>query len=540
MASPSQTTSIAAPGFFGLNIQESSVSLSSGFALKATNCVIDKYGRVGARRGWTPVNTAVNTDLGSGNAVEFIFEMIAAGGNKTISAGNNKLFTGTTTMTTATVRNAANNANVSVTITANNWQGASLPYGDGSAAEPHTYLVQSGHPVLVYHELPVAGGANPHSHDSGSFGFQQLGDVGTLPTGYSTSDFKPNCVLAAYGRIWTADIAGDTQTVYFTRLLDGSDFQGGDSGSLSLNAVFPNTDKIVAIAAHNGFLIIFGRNNIAVYSNPIDVTTLSLVDYIPNVGCIARDSVQNTGTDIIFLSDSGVRSLQRIIQEKSLPMRDISKNVRDDLITSVNSEAAENIKSIYYDREAFYLLSLPVTKVVYCFDMRTSLQDGSARTTIWSSIEPKCFIVTNNKELYLGKPGYIGKYFGHSDNGTQYRLIYYTNYFDFDSPTIEKIMKQIGFVVIGGINQDVSIKWGFDYTENYFSSTKTLDTGSIYEYNIGEYNIAEFSNGIVLDKFKIQAGGKGSVMQIGLEAEINGNPMSIQRIDIYIKQGKQA
>jgi hypothetical protein len=27
-------------------------------------------------------------------------------------------------------------------------------------------------------------------------------------------------------------------------------------------------------------------------------------------------------------------------------------------------------------------------------------------------------------------------------------------------------------------------------------------------------------------------------MQIGLEAEINGNPISIQRIDVYIKQGK--
>jgi hypothetical protein len=27
-------------------------------------------------------------------------------------------------------------------------------------------------------------------------------------------------------------------------------------------------------------------------------------------------------------------------------------------------------------------------------------------------------------------------------------------------------------------------------------------------------------------------------MQVGLEAEINGNPISIQRIDVYIKQGK--
>jgi hypothetical protein len=382
MASPVQAASIAAPGFFGLNIQESSISLSSGFALEAYNCIIDRYGRIGARRGWTPVNTTINADLGSANPVEFMFEMVDAGGNVLISAGNNELFTGTTTMTTKTVRNADNSGDVAYTITGNNWQGASLPFGDGPDAEPHAYLVQTAHPPLVFHELPVSGGAG-HDHDSGVLGFQQLGDVGTLPPGYTTPDFKPNCALAAYGRIWMADIVGDRQTIYFSQLLDGSDFTGGDSGSLSLNSVFPNNDQIIGLAAHNGFLIIFGRNNIAIYANPIDVTELTLADYIPNVGCIARDSIQNIGTDIIFLSDSGVRSLQRVIQEKSLPLRDISKNVRDDLMANVASETAANIKSVYFDRDAFYLLSLPTTKFVYCFDMRTPLQDGSARTTIW-------------------------------------------------------------------------------------------------------------------------------------------------------------
>jgi len=615
MAARSVTSSIAAPGFFGLNIQESAVSLSSGFALEAQNCVIDRYGRIGARRGWTPVNSAVNTDLGAANPVEFMFELTDNGSSQFISAGNNKLFTGTTTMTTRAVRNQANSADLTYTITGNNWQGAALPYGDGSSAEPHAYLVQSGHPMLAYHRLPspgtgatftvstvssgaitaltvtaagsgynvgdvltLSGGttaatvtiatlsgtgvatvtittggagysvsdaltstvttiANPHSH-TGSYGFQRLGDIGTMPLGYSVGDFAPNCALAAYGRIWVADIVGDPQTVYFTRLLDGSDFQGGDSGSISLNSVFPNSDKIIALAAHNGFLIIFGRNNIAVYENPIDVTQLTLRDYIPNVGCIARDSIQNTGTDIIFLSDAGVRSFQRIIQEKSLPMRDLSKNVRDDLMGNVASETASNIKSIYFERDAFYLLSLPSTKWVYCFDMRAPLQDGSSRVTTWTSLEPKSFVVTNTKDLYIGKPGYIGKYFGHSDNSSAYRMQYFTNYFDFDSPTSEKIMKQIGLVLIGGSNQVVSIKWGFDYKENYFAYTKKLDSSSIYEYNIGEYNIAEYSDGIILDKFKIQAGGRGTVFQIGIEIDINGNPLSIQRIDVYIKQGK--
>jgi hypothetical protein len=537
MASPVQAASIAAPGFFGLNIQESSIALSSGFALEAYNCIIDRYGRVGARRGWTPVNTTINSDLGSANPVEFMFEMVDAGSNVLISAGNNELFTGTTTMTTKTVRNADNSGDATYTITGNNWQGASLPFGDGPDAEPHAYLVQTAHPPLVFHELPVSGGAG-HDHDSGVFGFQQLGDVGTLPPGYTTPDFKPNCALAAYGRIWMADIVGDRQTIYFSQLLDGSDFTGGDSGSLSLNSVFPNNDQIIGLAAHNGFLIIFGRNNIAIYANPIDVTELTLADYIPNVGCIARDSIQNIGTDIIFLSDSGVRSLQRVIQEKSLPLRDISKNVRDDLMANVSSETASNIKSIYFDRDAFYLLSLPATKFVYCFDMRTPLQDGSARTTIWTNIEPKSFLVTAAKQLYIGKPGYIGRYFGHLDNAATYRLKYFTNYFDFDSPTKEKILKQIGMVLIGGSSQEIAIKWGFDYNENYSAVTKQLASGVAYEYNIGEYNIAEYSDGIVLDKFKSHVGGKGPIMQVGLEADINGNPLSIQRIDIYTKQGK--
>jgi hypothetical protein len=93
-------------------------------------------------------------------------------------------------------------------------------------------------------------------------------------------------------------------------------------------------------------------------------------------------------------------------------------------------------------------------------------------------------------------------------------------------------------VLIGGTNQSLAVKWGFDYTEGYQATTYTLETAVVYEYNIGEYNIAEYSSGIVLDRFSINAGGQGTVMQLGLEADINGNPLSIQKIDVGIKKGK--
>ena len=538
MASQMITSSISAPGFYGLNSQESSINLSSGFALKAQNCVIDKYGRIGARRGWTALNTSVNTDLGAVNPVEFLFEVVTGGGTEVLSAGNNKLFVGTTTMTTKTVRNTNNNGNATYTITANDWQGAALSYGDVSDFQPHVYLAQAGHPMLVWHELPVAGGAFD-AHDSGTFGFQRVGDDAKLPSNHSTSTFAPSWVLSAYGRIWCGGISGDTQTVYFSDLLAGTDFQNGSAGYINLQEVLPNGDPVVAAAAHNGYIIFFGRRNTAIYANPLDTASLTLVEVIANVGCIARDSVQSIGTDVLFLSDAGVRSLQRVIQEKSLPMRDISKNVRDDLMAAVSSETdLTKIKSIYYERDAVYLLTLPTTKFVYCFDTRAALQDNSMRVTIWDSIEPKAFTVTQNKELLIGKPGYIGKYFGHSDNGASYRLQYFTNYFDFDAATALKILKKIGWVLIGGTNQSVAIKWGFDYSEGYQATTYNLDIATVYEYGIAEYNIAEYTSGIVLDRFSINAGGQGTVIQLGLEADINGNPLSIQKIDVGIKQGK--
>lgn len=536
MAGELRTQSIAAPGFYGINSQESSVTLSSGFALKAQNCVIDKYGRIGARRGWTPVN-ATNSDLGS-NPVEFLYELVDGGSNQLISAGNNKLFVGTTTLVKKNVRNADNSGDASYTITANNWQGAAIAYGDISDFNPHVYIAQSGHPMLVYHELPTSGGAF-HAHNSSTYGFQRVGDAATLPSNHSTSTFAPSWVLAAYGRIWCGGITGDTQTVYFSDLLKGTDFQNGSAGYLNLQEVLPNGDSVIGAAAHNGFIIFFGKKNIAIYNNPLSPADLSLQDVIYNVGCIARDSIQNMGTDVLFLSDGGVRSLQRVVQEKSLPMRDVSKNIRDEFMANVASETdLTKIKSIYYEKDAFYVITLPTTKFAYCFDTRGALQDGAARVTIWDGIQPKAFFVNQAKELLIGKTSYIGKYYGFSDNGSSYRLQYYTNYFDFDASTKLKILKKVGWVLIGGTNQSVAVKWGFDYSEGYQATTYTLDTAVVYEYGIAEYNIGEYSSGIVLDRFSINAGGQGTIMQLGLEADINGNPLSIQKIDVAVKAGK--
>lgn len=512
MAQAIQTFSISAPGFFGLNTQDSPLDLSAGFALTATNCIIDQYGRIGARKGWSKVNSS-SGNLGS-NDVTAIHELIGNDGTSTVLfAGNSKLFK--LDGSNAVVELTYGGGGSAPTISANNWKIATL---NGKA-----YFFQTGHDPLVY---------DPATSTTTYRRITEMsGYVGTVP--------QADTVISAYGRLWAANTASDKYTVYFSDLLNGAVWSTGTAGTLDVSRVWPSgADEISGIAAHNGFLIIFGKSQILVYQGATTPATISLSDTVGGIGCIARDSIQNTGTDVIFLSNSGVRSFLRTIQEKSAPLRDLSKNVRNDLMTIVNGETKSSIKSVYSEFEAFYLLSCPIAKVVYCFDTRGQLQDGSARATTWDSIEPKSFCRKLDGTLLIGKTGYIGEYDTYYDNTSSYRLSYFTNHADLGNQNQTSLLKKLTAIVIGGSDQYITFKWGFDFSENYKSINIQIPAQGVSYYNVGEYNIAEYSNGIAIQTLVANVGGAGKIVQTGYETDINGVGLSIQKIEIQAKNGK--
>jgi hypothetical protein len=517
MAQPIQTFSISAPGFFGLNTQDSPLDLAQGFALVATNCVIDQYGRIGSRKGWTRVNSS-SGNLGA-NDVGVIHELVQPDGTLTVLfAGNNKLFKlGTSNAVTELTYGGGGSA---PTITASNWQCASL-YGI-------TYFFQTGHDPLIYDPTVSTTTYRRVS--------EKTGYVGTVPSA--------NIAISAYGRLWVASTSGDKVTVSFSDLIAGHVWSGGTTGTLDTSRVWPNgADEVQALAAHNGFLFIFGKRQILVYQGATTPSTMSISDTVGGIGCLARDSVQTTSSDVIFLSNSGVRSLMRTIQEKSAPEGDLSKNVRNDLMSDVASQNLANIKSVYSEREGFYLLTMPVTQSVYCFDTKLALQDGSRRVTTWDSITPTALVALRSGAVYIGKNGYIGQYTGYNDHTSTYRMQYYTNHADLGNVNQTSVLKKISTVVIGGTNQPVIFKWGFDFKTNYLSATTTIPVQGVAQYGIAEYGanatvVAEYSDGVALNTLKVSASGTGKVVQTGYESDINGSQLSIQKIEIQAKNGK--
>lgn len=507
---------VSAPGFYGLNTQDSPLDLAAGFSLVATNCVIDQYGRMGSRKGWAKANSSSGT-LGS-NDVGVIHELVQTDGSTTmLLAGNNKLFKlsgGTLTELTY------GGGGTAPTITANNWHCASL--------NGITYFFQSGFDPLIY---DPAVSTTTYRRVS-----EKTGYAGTVPQG--------NICISAYGRLWIAATAADKTTLTFSDLLSGHVYTGGTAGTLNVNNVWANgADEITGLAAHNGFLFIFGKRQILVYQGATAPATMSLYDTIVGIGTQWRDSIQSTNTDVLFLSNSGVRSIMRTIQEKSAPFRDLSKNVRNDLMQLVSGETPANIKAVYSEIDAFYLLTLPTAGQVYVFDTRVALQDGSSRVTTWTQIEPTALCSLRGGSLLIGKTGYVGVYSGYSDDTASYRMQYYTNHADLGDVSITSIVKRISAVVIGGSDQVVTIKWGYDFSENYLSENESIPTQGVSEYGVAEYGangspVAYYAGGITIQTLQTQASGSGKVVQTGYEADIDGFGLSIQQIEILAKRGR--
>ena len=517
MSKPLMIYGISAPGFYGLNTQDSPLDLSSGFASIATNCVIDQFGRIGSRKGFSRVNSS-SGNLGA-NSIGVIHELVQSDGTLTVLfAGNNKLFK--LDSSNAVVELTYGGGGTAPTITASNWQVASL--------NGISYFFQTGHDPLIFDPTVSTTTFRRVSEKSGY--------AGTVPLG--------NIAISAFGRLWVAVTSSNNVTITFSDLLAGHVWTGGTTGTLDVSRVWPNgADQIMGLAAHNNYLFIFGKRQILIYEGATTPSTMSLADTIAEIGCLSRDSIATTGTDIVFLSNSGVRSLLRTIQEKSAPLRDLSKNVRNDLMTNVSSEVLANIKGVYSESNGFYLLNLPVTKVTYVFDTKAQLQDGSSRVTTWDSIEPTSMYSRRNGDLLLGKSGFVCKYGTYLDHATTYRVQYFTNYSNLNETEVTSIVKRISVVVIGGSNQGFIIKWSYDFSGQYSAATLTIPVTTVAEYGTAEYGdngvpVAYYSAGIQLSTLTAQASGFGNVVQTGYEVQINGSPISIQKIEIQAKDGK--
>ncbi len=505
MAQELRSINLVAPAFKGVNTEDSPLAQDPSFAEIADNAVIDKRGRIAARKGHTVVTTN-KTVLGS-DSIRSIKEFKDNAGNtKVFSVGNNKIISGTTTL--------ADETPGSYTITADNWK--MVNFND------KIYFFQRAYEPLVY---DTTGGS--------------VVKLSTVTGASAASDIpKANEVLSAYGRLWCADIANEKSVVYWSDLLIGHDWTGGTSGSIDISKVWPDGyDEIVSLAAHNGMLIIFGKHSIVAYQGAEAPATMTLADTVAGVGCVDRDTVQYTGTDVLFLSHTGLKSFGRTIQEKSLPISSLSGNITKDIIAALQTEN-NFFRSVYSPEEGFYLLTFVGQDVTYCFDVRGTTENGSYRVTRWVSTGFTSYTRKEDGTLLIGTSKGISEYDGYQDDGSPYRFKYYSPSLTFGDSSRIKILKKLKPTLVGANNATVFLKWAYDFKSSYATAEFTVGDQITGFFGVSEFTAVEFTGGALTNQKSLNATGYGTSIVVGLEADIDGSQLSLQEINVMALIGK--
>jgi hypothetical protein len=505
--------STAAPGFLGLNKQQSGDVLPTGWATRADHLVIDEVGRLAKRKGSREQST--NTLTGDDIVTQFVYQD-NSGNELRIVTQDNKIYKQTGTGGVFTDISGS-----ITTPTADNWKFQNF---NGKCVG-----WQVGHaPILL-------------SAVTGTFVDLPTG-TGTVPNGVT--------VLAAWGRLWVLD----NDTLYYSDLLLEGNWSGGTAGSTLLNNVWPGgVDVPVALAEFNGHLVIFGKESIIIYSGPADpaseFSTFAKVEGIEGTGCASRDTVQNIGRDLAWISPDGVRTLGRVIQEKSMPSNDAAPHVRDYVVGLIGTSTDEIMKSAYVPELGMYLVSFDTTVLV--FDLRQKLSNGGFRVTEWPGTWRALAKDRNGSFIFTEvDSGQTLQYTGELDNvpaagggGDNIVFDYEGPWSDFASEAKEvgpnlKILKRVKIYLFGGAGTTLTFKWAVDYNPTFNATTIAIPEATGAAWGTAVWDTDVWAAGLNFKEVASHISKSGRVTKFGVTASVAGVEIAINRIDLFAKLGK--
>ena len=541
---PQTSIPIPAPGYYGLNTQDSPVGMSTSFAAIADHCVIDGFGRIGSRNGLQGYTQNPATTLNQSpaeRAFEFIdiigrsWFFVCGGGNIYLQSVLNGNLTALTLP-----------AGYTIAATKNSWQMVSL--------DDRCYFIQEGQHILVFEPAISTTALISMNYTEGG------------GSEWPSAAGEPSCGTTGFGRLFVGGFENNKSLILISSLTAGAELHWEET--LDVSQFWPNgTDEIVALKVHNDFLIIFGRRSILVYSIPSQATVdLSLVDTVGGIGCIARDSLAVIGTDIVFLDASGLRSFSRTIQEKSMPIGDLSLNIKDDITQAILNTTGSTVTSVYNPEKSIYTIIFPALGFTYVFETKNILENGGYKATLWNNRRLTCGVRTVAGSTYYGAMGGLYLYTKDSDktlvaNGTPFSMApiagpitytasqtttgipfrYWIHPQSFGAPSKIKFLKQVDVTVTGGAGVALFLAWVFNYDDSRNVVRLSQENSNLFYYNQnGEYNtLAEYGGqGNFLSSRQLNVWGSGRVVSFGFEASVNETHFSIQEVNIQALLGR--
>lgn len=529
-------------GSAGLNTQSQDATLGPEWLTEADNVVFDYQGRIASRKGIKQVSKTV------ASSIKTIGGYIKADRTREYYAGSGANIVKLDTSVTPHSLTTQSFSGTPQTITDSDWQWVNF--------NDEFWGVQSGHKVINYDGTD----------------WYDIDDLGAYVAPSGVTTFDPSCALGEFGRMWYGGITEDVGTLFYSDNLIGEKLNTGAAGVVDLHTVWGN-DEIVGLAAIENKIVIFGKQNIVIYSGAEDPSTMVLDEVIKGVGLAGRDNISYVGTDVIFLSYEGLMSLQRVTQtDGKSPIDDLSVAVRNDLTRLLASATIDNVKSAYYPEDGIVVTFMPDNSLAYVFDFAASGQ--LPRITTWSfTSAPLCGLGTIDGKMYIGLTDSIAEYDGYYDvsisdvtgtygnqsvceaadntwetstcwsyTNSNYSYTFQTSWLDLNNPVVSKIVKTGLFTFVGGRGATSEVFVSKDYqVGSQFSKSFTLTTqGTTYLYGKTNalYGTAIYASADGPQEYRVPLARTGKVIRLKMVTEVNGNYSSLVNTTLLTKQGK--
>ena len=384
---------------------------------------------------------------------------------------------------------------------------------------------------------------------------------------------------SAYGRLWVAGVDDNYQEIHYSSLLDELTWYDGrsqappdnyrwnfnDAGIINVQEYWPvEVDRIVGIAAHNGFLVVFGNNSTLVFANasrgdPASSGGIFLQDAIPNVGLVDKHAITDTGSDLLFVDRSGLRSLGRVVQEKSNPMAEPSLNVRRVFRETIEKELAfvsrnelAGIQLEYQPDKANVIVLFKSQEMCYVFSTNGPSVTGGWKATTWSNCYFYCMksmAAYDDCETFFGGKNERGLllYKGYQEQDKDgadapYTMSYESTALNLSQSTLQNIIpKSFYYVVYANSIPAVGISnYGFGQFMA-FSEELNINVKGGSKWNVDRYAIGKFGLGEGMYwNYKVNTRGAGTHMRIGLQIEVNGDFYALHEIAVNYAIGRIA
>lgn len=202
-----------------------------------------------------------------------------------------------------------------------------------------------------------------------------------LGNGFITNA-NPTFVLTFKKKIY---LVGDGTNLFFSALQSPSTFNAlpsNGNGFMDLSSEYGFSEDVQAVAIYQGKLAVFARRSIQVVGVDPDPAFYSVPQTLENIGTVNGNSVRSIGdTDVLFCSDSGIRSLRVRDSSGNLTPADLGTPIDSLIQARLLSAGTSQMASIVEPISNRYWLS--IGNLIYVFSYFPS-----SGITAWSTYVP--------------------------------------------------------------------------------------------------------------------------------------------------------